>query len=76
VEVLISFALVLVSFGDYGLFFSPRSVCNNWPCTFMDVEAGFCNTLSRKKNAPGSEREAINYKTLVFSNYLSVLQSV
>jgi hypothetical protein len=51
VEALILFALVLVSFQDYGLLFSPRLVCNNWLCTSMDVEAGVCNPLSKKESS-------------------------
>jgi hypothetical protein len=48
VEALVSFALVLVSFKDFGLLFLPTLVCNNWLCTSMDVEVGFCNPLLKK----------------------------
>jgi hypothetical protein len=43
------FALVLVSFQDFGLlFFFQMLVCNDGLCTSMDVVAGFCNPLSKK----------------------------
>jgi hypothetical protein len=49
VEALVSFALVIVSFQDFGLlFFFQTLVCNNGLCTSMDVDAGFCNPLSKK----------------------------
>jgi hypothetical protein len=28
----------------------PALVCNNWLCTSLDVEAGLCNPLSKKKD--------------------------
>jgi hypothetical protein len=53
VEALILFALVLVLFQDFGLLFFFRTlVCNNGLCTSMDVEARFCNLLSKKCIAP------------------------
>jgi hypothetical protein len=49
VEALISFALVLVLFQDFGLlFFFQTLVYDIGLCTFMDVEAGFCNPLLKK----------------------------
>jgi hypothetical protein len=57
VEVLISVALVYRSFYDFGLLcFAPTLVCNNWLCTSMDVEAGFCNPLLKNQCLFSAER--------------------
>jgi hypothetical protein len=61
VEALLSFALVY-EFLSLACFPKPVLVCTFWLCTSLDVEAGLCNPLSKKKNLRRGTRQNIPWQ--------------
>jgi hypothetical protein len=68
VEALISFALVCLSFKDFGLLTYHKNGLN-WLYTFLDVEAGFCNALVKKNLAHLEERWPASFLAFPAQNH-------